>query len=354
MGGMATSTRRRSEVTVDGMTCGACATRVQTELDRTPGVAEAQVNFATGRATVVHELTVDDSELRRVIESLGYSVIDATESDAAHDRRQHDLQRRLVVAIALTLPAAALSMISPLQFEGWRWVVAALATPVVFWSGWIFHRATVLNARHRSTTMDTLVSVGSIAAWVWSAVVLVGDVGDGHIYFETGARHRHADPARQVARGQGEAPLGRRHSGTRRSGSAHGGARRRVRDIGRRASSWHAVCRAARRQDRDRRHGRQWPFGDRRLDDHRRARAGRSRHRRPGHRCDAQHQRHARRRGDPSRRRNRAGPDRRSRRSSTGESRRGPTTRRPRRGGLRAGRNRHLTRHTRRLVGDRS
>ena len=80
-----------------------------------------------------------------------------------------------------------LSMFMSLQFDGWEWVVAALATPVILWSGWPFHRAAWMNLRHGSTTMDTLVSMGSLSALLWSTVVLVGDVGGGHIYFETGA-----------------------------------------------------------------------------------------------------------------------------------------------------------------------
>ena len=80
-----------------------------------------------------------------------------------------------------------LSMFMGLQFDGWEWVVAVLAAPVILWSGWPFHRAAWMNLRHGSTTMDTLVSMGSLSALLWSTVVLVGDVGGGHIYFETGA-----------------------------------------------------------------------------------------------------------------------------------------------------------------------
>ena len=176
----------RSDIAVDGMTCAACSNRIQRKLTRLDGVIDAQVNFATGRATVVRDSDVLDQQLFDVIESLGYSVIEEDETDAAEDRREADLLRRLLVGIVLTIPAMLLTMIRPLHFTGWEWVVAALATPVVFWSGWPFHRAAFMNLRHGSTTMDTLVSMGASAGWIWSAVVLLGDIDGGHIYFETG------------------------------------------------------------------------------------------------------------------------------------------------------------------------
>jgi Cu+-exporting ATPase len=168
------------------MTCAACSNRIQRKLTRLDGVIDAQVNFATGRATVVRDSDVLDQQLFDVIESLGYSVIEEDETDAAEDRREADLLRRLLVGVVLTIPAMLLTMIRPLHFTGWEWVVAALATPVVFWSGWPFHRAAFMNLRHGSTTMDTLVSMGASAGWIWSAVVLLGDIDGGHIYFETG------------------------------------------------------------------------------------------------------------------------------------------------------------------------
>jgi Cu+-exporting ATPase len=96
------------------------------------------------------------------------------------------LRRRLVVAVALTTPLAALAMIPPLQFSGWEWVALLLATPVVFWSGIGFHRAALQSARHLAATMDTLISIGTLAAYLWSAVVLFGDL-DADTYFEVAA-----------------------------------------------------------------------------------------------------------------------------------------------------------------------
>lgn len=179
------TTIERSDIAVEGMTCAACASRIQRKLSKLDGVSGAQVNFANGRATVMHEPGVDDASLHEVIESLGYGV--AHDDHDVRTDREADLRRRLVVGAVLAVPAMVISMIPALRFSGWEWVVGALATPVVFYSGWPFHRAAGMNLRHGSTTMDTLVSMGSLAAWVWSTVVLLGDIDGGHIYYETGA-----------------------------------------------------------------------------------------------------------------------------------------------------------------------
>ncbi len=184
---MAQELMSRSELAIDGMTCAACANRIQRRLGKLEAVSDAQVNFATGRATVVHDGSVDDLVLSGEVAALGYSVIDKDDGDDAEDRREADLLRRLVFGVVLAVPAMVISMVPALRFDGWEWLVAALATPVILWSGWGFHRAAWMNIRHGSTTMDTLVSMGSLSALLWSTVVLLGDVGDGHIYFETGA-----------------------------------------------------------------------------------------------------------------------------------------------------------------------
>ena len=173
----------RSDLAIDGMTCAACANRIQRRLGKLDAVSDAQVNFATGRATIVHDGSVDDLVLSGAVEALGYSVIDNDESDGAEDQREADLLRRLVFGIALAVPAMIISMIPSLRFDGWEWLVAVLATPVILWSGFGFHRAAWMNLRHGSTTMDTLVSLGSLSALVWSTVVLFGDVGDGQYLF---------------------------------------------------------------------------------------------------------------------------------------------------------------------------
>ena len=188
----------RSDIAVEGMTCAACSNRIQRTLTRLDGVESAQVNFANGRATVVHEPAVDDAQLRAAIERLGYQAPETSDHDEAERRREADLRRRWIVALVLGVPLVLVSMVPPLMFDGWEWVAAALATPIVFWCGWGFHRATLMNLRHGTTTMDTLVSMGTLSAWTWSTVVLVGSIGDDttsmsmsgdglHVYYETAA-----------------------------------------------------------------------------------------------------------------------------------------------------------------------
>ena len=185
--GTGSSLKVRTDIRVEGMTCGACAARVQTALGAADGVLDARVNFASSRATVLHERTIDDMELRRVVERAGYSApVDADDDGNAERRRIAGLRRRLAVAVVAGLPVVAVSMLSPLRFDGWRWAALAASAVVVFGSGWAFHRAAVRNLRHRAATMDTLVSLGTTAAWVWSTVVLLAGIDDGHVYFETG------------------------------------------------------------------------------------------------------------------------------------------------------------------------
>ena len=190
---------------VGGMTCAGCASTIQRGLAILPGVDGAVVNIATRRATVNVDGTLEPEQLedmmRAAIEGLGYQVLTPRADDAEHEAmslsdehaahiaadasRIGDYRRRVIVGATLALPLLLLSMIPALQFSGWGWVAAALATPVVFYSGWPFHRSAFMSARHGATTMDTLVTVGSLAAWTWSAVALVR--GTGHVYFETGA-----------------------------------------------------------------------------------------------------------------------------------------------------------------------
>gem|GEM_PF-2558555 len=112
---------------------------------------------------------------------------DGEAADDAEQRRERDLFRRFVVASAFALAVMVISMVRPLRFAGWEWVAGALTVPVVFWSGLPFHRGALVNLRHRSTNMDTLVSMGTLSAFTWSTVVLVGDIDGTHVYFETAA-----------------------------------------------------------------------------------------------------------------------------------------------------------------------
>jgi Cu+-exporting ATPase len=170
-----------SEITLEleGMTCASCAGRVERRLNDLAGV-EASVNLATEKAAVRYdETTVAVDDLLRVVQAAGYEAsLAPAESDP-----EDSLRARLLAAIALTVPLAAIAMLPPLQFDGWEWLAFALATPIVFWAGWPFHRATLRNIRHGAVTMDTLISLGTLAAWTWSVAGLLA-VEDADTYFE--------------------------------------------------------------------------------------------------------------------------------------------------------------------------
>ena len=172
----------RVQLALEGMTCAGCATRIEKKLNTLDGV-DAAVNLATEEAAVRYDtgrVAIDD--LIAAVESAGYRArVGAQPSDA--EERTGALRARLILATALTAPLAALAMLPPLQFEGWEWVALALATPVVFVAGFGFHRAALANARHLAATMDTLISIGTLAAWAWSLVALVALDG-ADTYFE--------------------------------------------------------------------------------------------------------------------------------------------------------------------------
>jgi Cu+-exporting ATPase len=184
-----TTETRQKEVRLDleGMTCASCVARIERKLNKLDGV-DATVNFATEQATVHCDQSVAVDDLVSAVEAAGYHAHPVAEGGGHH---HHDepiavLRRRLAVAVALTVPLALVAMVPALQFTGWDWVALALATPVVFWSGIGFHRATLQSARHLAATMDTLISIGTLAAWGWSTVVLVGGLEED-TYFEVAA-----------------------------------------------------------------------------------------------------------------------------------------------------------------------
>ena len=183
-------TLQQAEVRLDleGMTCASCAARIEKRLNQLDGV-EATVNFATEQATVRSATGVSPDELVGAVESAGYGArpaLPAHEAHHHHDEPLAVLTRRLVLAVVLTVPVALLAMVSPLQFAGWEWVALVLSAPVVFVSGFGFHRVALRNARHFAASMDTLISLGTLAAWLWSAVVLVAGL-DSDVYFEVAA-----------------------------------------------------------------------------------------------------------------------------------------------------------------------
>ncbi|GAB3735538.1 heavy metal translocating P-type ATPase [Amycolatopsis oliviviridis] len=164
---------RTVELTVSGMTCAACSARVERTLNKLDGV-RASVNYATERATVqVPEALADDVLIERVRKS-GYTAeIRGDEDPDTGFARVRDLRRRLVVATLLAIPLGNLSitlaLVPRLRFPGWELLCLVLAVPVVFWSALPFHRATLRNLRHRSSSMDTLVSLGVLSSFAWSA-----------------------------------------------------------------------------------------------------------------------------------------------------------------------------------------
>jgi Cu+-exporting ATPase len=199
MNKMSAASEKEVKLELEGMSCAACAARIEPKLNKLDGV-EASVNFATERATVHCGEDVPVERLIAAVERAGYGAhVDAPAhdghaADAEHEmggHHHHDeplavLTRRLLVAIALTVPVALLAMVPPLQFSGWEWLALALSTPVVFYAGIGFHRAALRSARHLEATMDTLISLGTLSAWMWSTVVLLGSINED-TYFEVAA-----------------------------------------------------------------------------------------------------------------------------------------------------------------------
>ncbi len=184
---MATATEapERIDLALQGMTCASCAGRIERKLNKLEGV-QATVNYATEQAAVSYDATqVAVTDLIQAVEAAGYRARNAADVQE-EENHARTLAVRLLAATVLTTPLTVVTMIPPLQFAGWEWFAAALSTPVVFWAGLGFHRAAVLNLRHLSATMDTLISIGTLAAWIWSFVALVAVEG-ASMYFEVAA-----------------------------------------------------------------------------------------------------------------------------------------------------------------------
>ncbi len=168
------------QLEIGGMTCASCANRVERKLNKLPGVA-ASVNYATEKAQITVPSGTDIAMLLSAVESAGYTATlpappEAPEADGSISNTRPDeasaLRQRLLVSAALALPVVVLSMVPPFQFTNWQWLALALAAPVALWGAWPFHRAAWVNLRHGGTTMDTLVSVGVLAALGWSLYAL--------------------------------------------------------------------------------------------------------------------------------------------------------------------------------------
>ncbi|WP_236794472.1 cation-translocating P-type ATPase [Amycolatopsis sp. GM8] len=172
------------ELAIGGMTCAACAARVERKLNKLDGVA-ATVNYATEHATVTLTAPVPMARLIAQVEGAGYTAREIERGDRADGRdRLRSLWRRLVVALLAGVPLADLSitlaLVPSLRFPGWQWVLLALTLPVVTWCAWPFHAKALRAARHGTGSMDTLVSLGIIAAAGWSIYTMFGRSGGAH------------------------------------------------------------------------------------------------------------------------------------------------------------------------------
>ena len=281
---MSTTAIERVELPITGMTCASCANRIERRLNKLDGVT-ATVNYATEKArvefdpgTVAPEQLVGGRRGRR----LPGRAARRPSRPAPTRRAEHDetapLRRRLIIAALLSVPALLMAMIPALQFDNFQWLSLNLVTPVVLWAAWPFHKAAWANLKHGAATMDTLISVGTLAAWLWSLYALfIGDAGmnDMRMAFDVipdagrGRRpdlprdggHRHDVPARRpLLRGQGQAPRRRRAEGAaraRRQGRRDPRRRRhRAPRPGRAARGRRPLRRPPRREGRHRRHRR--------------------------------------------------------------------------------------------------
>ncbi|HZV25805.1 MAG TPA: cation transporter, partial [Acidothermaceae bacterium] len=209
----------RVELTVGGMTCASCAARIEKKLNRLDG-ASASVNFATEKATVSFDpAKLAIADLISTVEATGYTAqlpqpsgtaAPADAGDGARQRPAHGdetdtLRQRLIISALLTTPVVVLAMVPATQFRFWQWLAFTLAAPVVTWGAWPFHRAAVINARHRATTMDTLISVGVLAAFIWSVWALfwggAGEPGVKMPFEFVAAGHQRAEIYLEVASG---------------------------------------------------------------------------------------------------------------------------------------------------------
>ncbi|MFJ6951937.1 heavy metal translocating P-type ATPase, partial [Micromonospora aurantiaca (nom. illeg.)] len=172
------------ELAIGGMTCASCAARIEKKLNRMDGV-EATVNYATEKATVRYADDIAPADLIATVEKTGYTAVvppppEQAEAAAAGEPvdELRTARTRLWVSAVLTLPVIVLAMVPAWQFDYWQWASLTLAAPVVVWGGLPFHRAALINLRHGAATMDTLVSLGTLAAFGWSLWALfLGDAG---------------------------------------------------------------------------------------------------------------------------------------------------------------------------------
>jgi P-type Cu+ transporter len=180
------------ELDVQGMTCASCAARIEKKLNRLEGV-NATVNYATEKATVHAGSGTTPQAVIEVIEKTGYRATLPADSPRDPDLELRQLRRRLIITAALSLPVIMIAMVPAWQFPWWQWISFALTGVIVTWGAWPFHRATLLNLQHGNATMDTLISIGTLAAFGWSACALLfgaaGEIGFTHPFEFRLVRH---------------------------------------------------------------------------------------------------------------------------------------------------------------------
>jgi Cu+-exporting ATPase len=195
------STTADVDLEIGGMTCASCAARIEKKLNRLEGVT-ARVNYATEKAHVSFGGAAGVDEAIMAVEHAGYRAAvpappKADSHEHAHDDHADGLRRRTLVSLALSIPVIVLAMVPPLQFTNWQWLSLVLTTPVVVWGGLPFHRAAWTNLKHGAATMDTLISMGTIAAFTWSLYALffgtAGEPGMTHEFTLAVSRNAGAD-----------------------------------------------------------------------------------------------------------------------------------------------------------------
>ncbi|GGS34804.1 heavy metal translocating P-type ATPase [Actinokineospora fastidiosa] len=173
------------ELAISGMTCASCANRIERKLNKLDGVT-ASVNYATEKAKVVFPADMDPATLVEQVEAAGYAAAlpkppasGEPEAPAEEEDATRSLRQRLIGSAVLSAPVIAMAMVPALQFTYWQWISLALAGPVIVWAAWPFHKAAWANLRHGAATMDTLISMGTIAAFLWSLYALLwGTAGE--------------------------------------------------------------------------------------------------------------------------------------------------------------------------------
>jgi Cu+-exporting ATPase len=172
---MTSADTRDVELAITGMTCASCANRIERKLNKLDGVT-ATVNFATEKAKVSFPADVSPEDLLGTVEQAGYGATlpaaPGTTADVVEDDPTRPWRERLLISAVLSVPVVALAMVPAWQFDYWQWLSLTLAAPVVAWGAWPFHRAACVNLRHGTSTMDTLISLGTLAALGWSVYAL--------------------------------------------------------------------------------------------------------------------------------------------------------------------------------------